>query len=219
MMSFFYEGNLSLTFTKCTVKQCLGKTQHCGDWIREIPPKMPKTIDVFFGICMDNWPRYTPFFSCPNIGSILWFLLFIYLNGWMFMVSIISRQTSMGLISHGSIRQHPRVSWRRGPGVSLRLMALVFGSTAHGDPGQNPDGERGRGNVGGVDLCVLPIKNPKGKPYSYAVHVFFFRRCHFSGTKTGTFFGGEQLKELGKHLKCIPKMRKAGKNDTPASES
>ena len=101
----------------------------------------------FFGICMDNLPRYTPFIMSQHRLDV-WFNDFclFYLNGWIFMVSIISRQTNPGL----SLPMDPSVNYpgRRGdagdsPGVSSRLMALVFGSTAHGDPGQKPDGERG----------------------------------------------------------------------------
>ena len=71
------------------------------------------------------------------------------------MVSISSRQTSRTYLPWMAIRQNPGVvATRENSGVSLRPMALVFGSTAHGDPGQKPDGEKGPQECRGCRFCV-----------------------------------------------------------------
>ena len=52
-------------------------------------------------------------------------------------------------------------------------------------------------------------KESEGKALLLCGSCVFFPEVPFFGDENGYFFVG-QLKELGKHLKCIPKMQKAG---------
>ena len=131
---------------------------------------------------------------------------------------LVYRQTSRTKISHGSIRQiYPLCfpgdfSWGELDAGDFRSQFEANGPglwlyCAWGSWTKTVSGERGRGRgVGCVDfVCVANNESVRREFPTTTRDVFFFRRCHFLGRKRLYFLS---RKELGKHLKCIPKMQK-----------
>ena len=158
-----YEGNLSLTFTKCTVKQCLGKTQNVV--IRsENPPRMPKPLTFFRNLHGQFAYRYTPSYHVPTSARFDDFCYFTWMAESLWYQLVVGKHP--GLISHGWPSVKTRVSWRRG-----RIQESVWGRwpwslalLRMGILDKNRMEKRGRRNVGGVDFVCVAHKESEGKP-------------------------------------------------------